>query len=138
MKTNEQIELLTSLAGGAIARLEALPQPVVRVCGPLTSGGFGYDKNLVRFKRAEQALRDKGFTVFDYFDSSDDEEQIKAASIPWEMVMEHYHDPILRANKLTKAFFMPKWEESNGSIWEREFITANTSTEVADLPEEWL
>ena len=138
MDDAEKISLLKKLARGAIDRLEGLPQPVVRVCGPLTSGGFGYDENLKRFTLAEEALRQRGYTVFDYFDSSDDEEQIKAAGIDWEMVMQYYHEPILRADLLAGAFFMPKWEESNGSKWDHDFITKNTSATAEDIPETWI
>jgi hypothetical protein len=49
MTTEEKHQILKKLAGGAIERLGLLPQPVVRVSGPLTSGGFGYEENLRRF-----------------------------------------------------------------------------------------
>ena len=115
-----------------------MPQPVVRVCGPLTSGGLGYDENLKLFMKSEAILKEKGYTVFDYFEGNHDERQIVALNIPWEEVMEHYHKPILLAGLIDTAFFLPRWRESNGATWEHEFITEHTNTKVRSFPAEWL
>lgn len=138
MTTQEKHQILKTLAGGAIERLKTLPQPVVRVCGPLTSGGLGYDENLKLFMKSELVLKEKGYTVFDYFEGNHDERQIVALNIPWEEVMEHYHKPILLAGLIDTAFFLPRWRESNGATWEHEFIIENTNTKVRSFPAEWL
>lgn len=52
MDDSQKTALLKKLAEGAIERLQNIPKPAVRVCGPLTSGGFGYSENLRRFKKA--------------------------------------------------------------------------------------
>ncbi len=137
--TNKQThtELLTTLADDAITRLSKLPQPVVRVCGPLTSGGYGYNENLRRFRIAEERLKHEGQIVFDYFKGNSDEIMIKDAGIPWTDVMEYYHKPILASQLIKKAYFMPKWETSNGAKWEREFISKSTTIEIAELSDEW-
>lgn len=135
--TNEHARLLHSLANGAVARLKLLPAPVVRVCGPLTSGGYGYDENLRRFRVAEERLKHEGKTVFDYFANNSDELHIKDAGIPWELVMEHYHKPILSSGLIAKAYFMPKWQTSNGASWERDYIENFTAMQIAELGEEW-
>lgn len=123
--------------GGAVERLKLLPQPVVRVSGPITSGGFGYEENLRRFIKAQQVLRDKGFTVFDYFEDNDDEAVIKTLDISWEKVMELYHDPILATGLISEVYMMPRWQESNGARWEHEHFVQN-NLKVGDVPEEWL
>lgn len=135
---NEKHETLKKLAGGAIERLKQLPQPVVRVSGPLTSGGPNgdYDENLERFRKAQQKLRDEGYTVFDYFDGHDDENVINGLGLPWEEVMLHYHDPILQSGLLQKVFMMPFWEKSNGAKWElKHFIEQGLGIEL--IPESW-
>lgn len=76
--------------------------------------------------------------MFDYFINSDDEVRIKEAGINWELVMELYHKPILQAGLLTSAFFMPKWQESNGAKWERDFLSKITSVQIEEIPEEWI
>jgi hypothetical protein len=129
------IERLRELAQNAIVRLTALPQPVVRICGPLTSGGKGYDENFARFAAATRILTEKGYTVFDYFDH-DDEEVIKALNLPWPVVMEHYHRPILETGLITTAFFLPEWQSSHGATWEHEMAEA-LNLEIREFPEEW-
>jgi len=111
---------------------------VVRVCGPLTSGGFGYEENKRIFLVAENALKQKGYTVFDYFDGNDDEGHIAAMGLPWEEVMEHYHKPILESGLIETAFFLPHWRESNGAKWEHQFIEEIPNMKIRSFPEEWL
>lgn len=130
-------KILNQLASRAIARLEALPQPVVRICGPLTSGGAGYEENLKRFERATSYLTEQGYTVFDYF-ADDDEEYLKELDIPWETIMEHYHKPILETELLTTAFFLPDWKSSRGASWEHDFIANNTDMNIEYLSDDVL
>lgn len=138
MNTKEKHKKLADIAEEAIERLRKLPTPVVRVCGPLTSGGLGYDANLKLFQKANTVLGAKGYTVFDYFEGHHDERKIIELNLPWEDVMEYYHKPILEANLIETAFFLPRWRESNGATWEHDFISKNTKTKIRSLPEEWL
>ena len=134
MKTNK--EILNELAVGAIKRLENLPQPVVRVSGPITSGGFGYDENIRRFILAQQALRDQGYTVFDYFEDNDDEDVIKRLDVTPGEVMNFYHQPILKTGLITTVYMMPRWEDSGGARAEHKHFVSN-NLEVELIPEEW-
>ena len=130
-------QALQQLADGAIERLKRLPPPVVRVSGPLTSGGFGYEENVRRFTKSQQVLREKGCTIFDYFEDNEDEAVIKTLGLPWEEVMEHYHEPILATGLITTIYMLPRWEESNGARWEHEhFVQNNLSVEL--IPEAWV
>ncbi|MBP9842900.1 MAG: DUF4406 domain-containing protein, partial [Candidatus Pacebacteria bacterium] len=121
MTIEEKHQKLTDLAQTAIERLRELPAPVVRVSGPLTSGGYGYDENHRRFIVAQEKLREQGFTVFDYFEGNHDERHIIELALPWEEVMEYYHKPIMATGLITTVFMMPKWRESNGATWEHLF-----------------
>lgn len=138
MDKKEKHRKLSEIAEIAIERLKRLPAPVVRVCGPLTSGGLGYDENLALFQKANEVLKEKGFTVFDYFEGHHDERQIIDLDLPWEEVMEYYHKPILESNLIETAFFLPRWRESNGASWEHDFIKKHTKTKIRPLPESWL
>lgn len=130
------IQTLTELSSAAIERLWQMPQPVVRVSGPITSGGFGYEENLRRFIKAQQILREKGFTVFDYFEDNDDEDVIKELKLVGNGVMDHYHQPILKTGLITAVYMMPRWEESGGARAEHEhFVSNNLKVEL--IPEEW-
>ena len=128
--------VLNDLALGAIGRLKQLPQPVVRVSGPLTSGPRDYDSNLARFRFVEEKLKSEGFTVFDYFDGNNDEAVIKSLDVPWDMVMEHYHRPILETGLIGACYFIPEWELSSGASWEHDFYTTH-QLEIIYVPEEW-
>ena len=128
--------ILAELAAGAIDRLGQLTQPVVRVSGPLTSGGFGYERNLERFLVAQRNLREQGLTVFDYFEDNDDEEVIKTLNVDWGQVMQHYHMPILKTGLITTVYMMPKSAESNGATMEREYFERENLA-VIEIPESW-
>ncbi len=136
MTTKEKHDILKTLAGGAIERLMMLPQPVVRVSGPLTSGGYGYEENLRRFITAQEKLRAQGLTVFDYFEGNDDERHIVSLELPWLEIMEHYHKPIMAAGLLKTCYMMPRWQESNGAKYEHQFAL-DLSLEIKDIPEDW-
>lgn len=136
MTTEEKHQILKKLAGGAIERLGLLPQPVVRVSGPLTSGGFGYEENLRRFIIAQSKLREQGFTVFDYFEGNHDERQIVPLALPWKEVMDHYHRPIMATGLLKTVYMMPLWEQSNGAKDEHEFAL-ELGLEIKDIPQNW-
>jgi len=135
-ETADPWTILQQLAAGAIKRLEVLPQPVVRVSGPLTSGGFGYEENLRRFIVAQQKLREQGKTVFDYFEDNDDEGTIKSLDVNWEEVMQCYHQPILETGLISAVYMMPRSEESNGATMERDYFERN-GLDIVPIPEEW-
>ncbi|MCA9363478.1 DUF4406 domain-containing protein [Candidatus Kaiserbacteria bacterium] len=123
MNINQKHKTLKELAEGAIERLRQLPQPVVRLSGPLTSSAYGYEKNLERFLKGQNVLRDKGYTVFDYFEGHDDEEVIQSLDLPWVEVMKYYHRPIMETGLISESFFLPLWEKSNGATLEHQVCT---------------
>lgn len=134
---NEAQQTLSKLAERAIERLKQLPQPVVRLSGPLTTSAYGYEDNLRRFLKGQDFLREKGYTVFDYFEGHDDEEVIKSLNVPWEEVMEYYHRPIMATGLIREAFFLPLWEQSNGALREHAFAE-EYGLLTHDFPEAWL
>lgn len=136
MTQEEKQQKLSELADKAIETLKKLPQPVVRVSGPLTSGGCGYEENLRRFVLAQRKLQSEGYTVFDYYGDGYDERQIISLKLPWEEVMEHYHKPILATKLITTVFMMPMWETSHGATWEYAFAKS-LGLEVRTIPSSW-
>ncbi len=136
MTIEQKQQKLTDLANQAIIRLRELPAPVVRVSGPLTSGGYGYEENQRRFIIAQQKLRADGYTVFDYFEGNHDERHIVSLELPWEAVMEYYHKPIMATGLISTVFMMPRWQESNGARWECEYAEA-LGLQIQAIPEDW-
>ena len=104
-----QEEILAALAENTIKHLGALPQPIVRVCGPLTTGGFGYDENALRLERAEEELAKQGATVFRFGDA---EKEIQGKGYEHQAIMDHFHKPILASGLIATTYFLPRWEES--------------------------
>jgi len=134
LENSNEIIALKQLAEREIKKIEQLPQPVVRVCGPLTCDGpEGYERNADRLALAEKILQDKGMTVWTFGES---EEEIYGKGYSNENVFEFFHKPVLESGLIKEAYFLPRWHESNGATLER-----NTATEakvsIKEFPEEW-
>jgi len=100
---------------------------VVQVCGPITSGGLGCrEKNFAVFKSAVVHLRSARRLVFD-------QTPLEIILVPlwqewsrsappgaycWELLEEVYR-PILESRMVTTLVFIPGWDQSLGSRWER-------------------
>lgn len=108
-------EMFKGLVGEAIEDMKKLPPPLVRIAGPLRTGGDGYEANLQRFQLGEALLQSRGLTVFKYGGKYAD--AIKAA---YDLHFEHFHIPILKTGLIQSIFFLPKWEESGGATYERK------------------
>ena len=124
--------------GGAIERLKQMPRPVVRVSGPITaSERFSYEENIARFIKAQQVLRKRGLSVFDYVEDPHDEEVIKSLNASSDDVMQYYHDPILHSGLFSAVYMMPHWELSGGARQEHQHFLDN-GLPIEHIPEEWL
>lgn len=128
------IKKLEHLVEETINELKTMREPVVRVCGPLTTGGFGYEENARRLNFATAELKRRGYSFFDWEPS---EVHIKDMNLPHAVVMEKFHKPILASGYIKTAFFLPKWEESKGATRERDFARENTQMVIEEFPEEW-
>lgn len=127
--------VFAELAKTAIEDLKKLPQPVVRLSGPLTTGGFGYEENMKRFARAEIALRERGYTVFSYEPYEKTIYEIYEPSMHLDL-MEYFHKPILESGLMTELFSLPGSEASKGATYERE-LAERVGIKVTAFPEAW-
>ena len=132
--TEEEKTTLGTLARETIERLRSMPQPIVRVCGPLTTGGFGYEENAKRIAAAEKILQAKGYTVFLFGDA---EESIKDSGYSHAAVMDLFHRPVLESGLISEAFFLKGWHESKGATIERQTCEEIGTIAITDFPEEW-
>lgn len=124
MATAETFRLLL---GEALQELRDLPPPVVRLAGPLRSGGDGYKENLGRFEIGKALLASRGITVFFYQGKYAD-----AIQAGYELHFEHFHIPILESGFIAGMHFLPKWSESRGASYERE-LCEKLSIPVSDI-----
>lgn len=138
MNQENHTEILRELARKEIEILKNAQQPLVRVAGPWTTGGFGYEENIRRFDKAEKALRKRGYTIVDYFTSEETIKKLRDENVSPNLIMDEYHKPILESGYIQKAFFMPRSDESAGATWERNFIRDHTNIEILEVPEDWI
>lgn len=130
----EEIASLKELAERELKRIEQLPQPVVRVCGPLTCDGpEGYERNANRLVQAEQILQSRGLTVWTFGEA---EEDIFGKDYDHGNIFMYFHKPILESGLIKEAYFLPRWDESNGATLERNIATEAQVT-IKEFPEEW-
>lgn len=132
LESSEKV-VLRSLAEKTMTHLETLPQPIVRVCGPLTTGGFGYEENTKRLEQAEQILHDKGMTVFRFGDS---EMEIQGKGYSHAAIMDEFHQPILASGLIADTYFLSGWEASQGATIERD-LARKYDIGIKEFPEEW-
>lgn len=133
MSNNLGQENLSDLAKRTILELEKRPQPIVRVCGPLTTGGLGYEANGRRLEQAEDILETKGMTVFRFGDS---EKEIQGQNYSHADIMDYFHKPVLASGLITKAYFLSDWDKSKGATIERD-LALEYKIEIEEFPEEW-
>lgn len=128
-------ELLQELADKEIELLKKLPQPIVRVCGPLTCDGpEGYERNAKRLETAELILEKQKNTVWKFGATED---YIHSRDFSHHDIMEYFHKPVLLSGLIKTTYFLPRWQESVGATRERELATSIESIEIKEFPEDW-
>ncbi len=130
----EEINSLKRLAERELQKIEKLPQPVIRVCGPLTCDGLeGYERNAQRLAQAEKILQSKGMTVWTFGEA---EEEIFGKGYDHGNIFTYFHKPILGSGLIQEAYFLPRWDKSNGATLERN-ISTKANVTIKEFPEEW-
>lgn len=127
--------VFSKLAERAIDDLRALPPPVVRLSGPLTTGGFGYEENMRWFEKAEEILRQKGYPVFSYAPYEKTIYEVYDPSMHGDL-MECFHTPIMESELLSELFSLPGAEQSKGASIERA-LAEKVGMKVSEFPEAW-
>lgn len=126
--------LLLELARSEIAKIRLLPQPVVRVCGPLTCDGpAGYERNANRLMMAEEILQSRGATVWSFIES---EKQIVGKGFDHDNIVTYFHKPVLASGLIRAAYFLPRSELSNGARRERS-LCQEAGITTHEFLEEW-
>lgn len=126
----------------ALGILRKMPQPVVEVCGPMSTGGRGsLEKNMELFQISIEILADKGYHVFDQIVFQDKMKQLcdygNRKDYPME-ILEIFYRKVFCSGYIKKAFFLPDWHTSLGATWEREFIIKLGNIKIEEFPLVWL
>ncbi len=138
-KSLETAETLHDLLNTALCVLKKMPQPIVEVCGPMSTGGAGdLTANLKRFKNAVDVLFESGVTVFDQIPFQDAMMRITShdAAVNYNTdLLDIFYNGIFSSGHIKKAYFLPEWQSSKGARWEREFLQA-LPIEIVEYPED--
>ncbi|MDO8466617.1 MAG: hypothetical protein Q7S83_00560 [bacterium] len=126
-KAVKRAKSFKSLARIAIRIIRRMPQPVVQVCGPITTGGVGtVAGNIEIFKQAIKKVQRSGKSVFD---------QLPFEKPIWKIMkdfprrwgrpnkkdcqlLDEFYGTIFRSGVLKELHFIPGWEYSFGACWE--------------------
>jgi hypothetical protein len=123
----------------ALDVLKNMPQPIVTVCGPLSTGGLGsVEKNLEVFEKTIHKLSLLEKNVFNqlFFEkrigqlirSSD-----KSKEESDKTLLEEFYLHIFKSGLIKKLYFIHGWESSYGANWERK-TAQKLGIKVEDLP----
>jgi hypothetical protein len=130
-------ELLQVALG--VATAHPYEPPLVMVCGPMTTGGFGcLEKNMRAFEISVQLLREAGFNVFNIHAFQPALKSIvshdPATGVYARDILEVFCAGIYRSGRIWTAYFLPGSENSVRARWEREFLPT-CGTDVKEYPE---
>ena len=101
----DQATSMTELSLIALAIIERMPQPLVQVFGPMTTGGCGsFKDNIARFQKAIDFLESKGFAVFNQLPFQTAmikiSESRKTADYDWSILFDFYQHILLLKKKM--------------------------------------
>lgn len=138
----DSYEEAADIAIALLARMREQGKPIVQICGPMSTGGLGnLRENMQRFQRAVDIAIEKGITVFNQV--AFQEAIIRLSSYQegdteYDMgILERFYRRVFEAGHIDAFLFLPDWESSVGTRWERE-VAAKVGIEVKEYPLEWL
>lgn len=109
----------------ALEILDRMPQPVVMVSGPISTGGKGtVEENTRAFADAIRLVRVSGKTIFNQLAFEDKflEFSKQSTMAYFTPILDDFFLPLLKSGKIKQIIFMKDWQSSTGSRW--EYVTA--------------
>lgn len=132
-------ETFQHLAEVALAILKKMPQPIVQICGPISTGGKGdMKKNMKRFQNAIDILSESGVSVFDQLPFQESMMRITThlKDGKYDMdILEIFYKDIFESGLIKKGYFLPDWQSSVGANWERNTLS-KIGLPIEEYPEE--
>ncbi|MEI6118971.1 MAG: AIR synthase related protein [bacterium] len=123
----------------ALRVLDRMPQPIVQICGPLTTGGLGsMEANMAEFEKAIFFFSQQGECVFDQIPFEEPMQRFKKDVIDGydERILFDFYQPIFKSGKIKTMKFLPGWEKSTGANWENT-QAKQWNIQTVYLPIEW-
>lgn len=127
---------------GILQRMFKPGSRIVQICGPMSTGGKGsLEANMAYFQKAMDVASEKGLHVFDQTPFQDAMIRLAAeheARREYCVEILHvFYRGIFKSGLISELMFLPDWESSVGSRWEREEAAA-LGIAVSEYPAEWL
>lgn len=121
IEANSYAELLTI----ALRVLDRMPQPIVQICGPISTGGKGsVEENISEFEKAILFFSQQGEIVFDQMPFQKAMQRIKKNLKNLtgydQQLLDDFYLPIFESGKIKKLRFLPDYKSSTGATWEDE------------------
>lgn len=117
----ETKEFYSTLLDQAKQELASLDKPIM-ICGQLFNG-LGLEHHMSRMKSYQKIFSKKGHDIFNqlkYLDS-----HLPSAPFNYNLKFEIFYKGIIQSGYITKCYFMPGWEKSQGARTEMEFCKEN-------------
>lgn len=120
---------------------------IIQVCGPISSGGRGYAYNIVAFALTIEKMREQGYYIFNQLpfenaigrlvpEYTNDSRRCSKTNYCMALLWEFYW-PLIISGLVEEYHFIPRAEQSIGTIWERE-QSAIYGRKIVELPITWL
>jgi hypothetical protein len=120
----------------ALEILNRMPEPIVQICGPLTTGGLGsFELNVVEFEKAIIFFSDKREKVFDQLPFQNAMKRLSKGN-GYNKILTNFYLPIFKSGKIETYKFLPGWQESRGAKWEHKTLK-KLKCEIIYLPKDW-
>lgn len=113
---------LTNLANLAITEISRMPAPVIQICGPISTGGFGKTQdNLEYLSSIIGATTVANISVFNQVAYEARLDKILKHHVGYDFpILDYFYKPILTSGNVHGLVFLPLWNTSIGSSWEHE------------------
>ena len=142
----EALEAARSYEEAAIVAIEHLGRlcreygPLVQICGPISTGGLGdRERNLKRLSKYVDACHMQGFGVFNQLHFEGIVKRFSPDHGPQSYdptILPNFYEPVLRQGFITRLYFLPDWETSEGAKYERR-LGERFKIEMQNYPREW-
>lgn len=121
----EKATTFEELAEIALKTLEAMPQPIGMVSGPISTGGLGSkEENIEVFQKVINWLQDAGISIFDQMPF--EKHMWRIIQTPYykkeNQLLEKFYLPIFESGFVKMMYFIPGWQSSVGAKWEHERV----------------
>jgi hypothetical protein len=122
--TNQVIKnSLNELAAEAIMEITALKKPLIQLCAPISTGGFGNSKdNLENLNSFIKYFENTEISIFNQLKYERRMDKILRNHTDYDYpLLDYFYSPIFSSGKISGLVFLPMWETSIGCKWEYNF-----------------